>query len=173
MFQRNITYWEEGIGEIRRLSRSPTVTGGMSRNDFVTRSVNAAVRSVSTGTTFSFLSYRHSCQRESCSRNTFLPSTVRGTASFVVSEDFLRWHHVLKPPKICLIMKPTHSDVGIGKFCDLSVLAPLSSYSRQAVLLHFWCACKSNVIGHQSSSHSTAHKLLQEEQKALSPPGNT
>lgn len=54
-----------------------------------------------------------------------------------MSEDFVTWHNVLKPPKICLIMKPTLSDVGIGKFFDLSILVPLSSYSKQAVLLHF------------------------------------
>lgn len=54
MLQRNITHWEEGIKEIRTLSRSLTVTGDMSRNDFVTLPVSAAVRSVNTGTPFSF-----------------------------------------------------------------------------------------------------------------------
>lgn len=52
MFQRNITHWEEGIKEIRTLSRSLTVTGVMTRNDFVTLPVSVAVQSVNTGTPF-------------------------------------------------------------------------------------------------------------------------
>lgn len=42
---------------------------------------------------------------------------------------------------------------------SLSVLAPLLSYSKQAVLLHFWCVWKSNMIRHQSSSHCIAYNL--------------
>lgn len=137
MFQRIITHWEEGIKEIRTLSRILTVTGGISRNDFVPLPVSAAVQSVNTGTPFSlhFIPPGTASKGKACHLTD--SCQVRGIASFVVSEDFVTWHHVLKSPKISLIMKSAHSDVGIGKFFDLSVLVPLSSYSKQAVLLHF------------------------------------